>query len=110
MERLEAHDWPGNVRQLRNVMERASIVCEGKKITSSDLELGSRSTPAATSTAVDTAELNYDKVMARHERRLVSQAIAEAKGNITRAAELLGMKRTTLHYRMQTLGIKPTNH
>jgi len=86
------------------------IVCDGKKITVSDLELGGRSIGKPSATAVDSSELNYDKVMARHERSLVSQAMAEAKGNVTRAAELLGMKRTTLHYRMQTLGIKPTTH
>lgn len=105
LRRLEAHDWPGNVRQLRNVMDRASIVCDGNRISIGDLELGKRSTPVSMTGTTEVSDLSYDRTMQRCERRILSQAMAEAKGNITKAAELLGIKRTTLHYRMKLLKI-----
>lgn len=86
-------------------MERASIVCDGDTITAEDLELGSRIAVRPPQNRLAPGELAYDKAMERFERRLLTQAIVEAKGNVTRAAEILQMKRTTLHYRMKALGM-----
>ena len=107
MSRLEAHHWPGNVRQLRNVMERASIVCEKERISAGDLELSDRPPRQATSMPLP-ADLSYEKAMERFECKLITQTLEQAKANISKAAEILGMKRTTLHYRMRKLGIGST--
>ena len=105
MSRLEGYHWPGNVRQLRNVMERAAIVCEGRRISIGDLELCERTTPPPISETPLPKNLSYGNAMERFERRLIEQSLRDAGGNIARAAAALDIKRTTLHYRIQKLGL-----
>ena len=95
---LETHNWPGNVRELENRIKRAVIMAEGSKITPQDLELVSQ----------------YEKYKgwglkeARDglERDLIERALSRNKGNITKAAEELGVSRPTLYELMEKLGIK----
>ncbi|HEX7008942.1 MAG TPA: sigma-54 dependent transcriptional regulator [Phycisphaeraceae bacterium] len=102
MEQLERHPWPGNVRQLRNTIERAVILCEGPHIQPRDL--------AAVTAEADDPDLaadadDYHAQMRRFETRLLRQALARCEGNLSRTARLLRMKRTTLHYRVKQLGL-----
>ncbi len=97
MERLQRYDWPGNVRELRNVVERALILCTGPT-----LLIEVPSTPTSQVQAVQT----MDEVQRRH----ILNALESADGRIRGAggaAELLGMKPTTLRSRMQRLGLDP---
>jgi two-component system, NtrC family, response regulator AtoC len=117
---LEAYAWPGNIRELRNVMERALVLCEAEDITPEHLPVekmrlarlvpGAVAAPAGpgTGTATETAPpepagLTGDE---RAERRKIIDVMAECGGNQTRAAKKLGMARGTLIERLKRYGIK----
>jgi DNA-binding NtrC family response regulator len=94
---LEGHPWPGNVRELRNVMEYAYVIGEGPVVREADLppEFSEPRPPApATSAGLD-ASLNPERVRA---------ALAQAGGNRSEAARLLGISRVTLWRRLRDLG------
>jgi two-component system, NtrC family, response regulator len=95
---IEAHGWPGNVREMENCIKRAVIMAEGTQITTADLglpEAGAADESIDLRTARDAAEY---KVMVK--------ALARSGGNIARAAEMLGVSRPTLYDLMAHHGIK----
>jgi DNA-binding NtrC family response regulator len=108
---LYAYAWPGNLRELRNTMERAALLCEGDEIKVEHLPervLGRGSQPPAAAKPDESATAEFLRVpvtlrMSReeHERELVVQALARTNGNQTRAAELLGIARSTLVKRIE---------
>jgi transcriptional regulator with GAF, ATPase, and Fis domain len=88
--------WPGNVRQLRNALERAAILCEGGLITAEHLSLDqARSDLATLVVAPLTTDLNTV------ERDMIKQALAECTGNKSKAAARLGISRTQLYVRLR---------
>src|SRR5438067_2133002 len=101
VEALRSYSWPGNVRELRNTVERVVIMHAGTKVTAADLPaLGGEEpapTPARFSSFRDASEA--------HQRDFIRAKLAEAEGNVSRAAELMGMDRSHLYRRMKTLGI-----
>jgi DNA-binding NtrC family response regulator len=103
MRMLEAYDWPGNVRQLRNVIERAAILCEGTRITIAQLSDQIRG-PAAAVAATPEGR-RYQDAMRQFESQMIRRALANADGNLSQAARALDMNRTTLSYRIKQLGI-----
>ncbi len=94
---LKHHNWPGNIRELKNVIQLAAGNGEGNLITSSDLSI-SRSSPEVS----DSLLLRDPKV----EKQRIGDALTQCAGNITRAAKLLGIGRTTLVYKMKQHGLK----
>lgn len=94
---LKHHNWPGNIRELKNVIQLAAGNVEGNVITSSDLSI-SRSSPEVS----DSLLLRDPKV----EKHRIVDALTQCDGNITRAAKLLGIGRTTLVYKMKQHGLK----
>ncbi|HEY5947527.1 MAG TPA: sigma 54-interacting transcriptional regulator, partial [Kofleriaceae bacterium] len=98
---LAAHDWPGNIRELRNVMERAVVVSAGGSIGHRDIELGAPSRP--TPPAAQLGGLR-DEVTAL-ERERVLAALEAASGNRSEAARRLGMSRGALLARLRAWGI-----
>lgn len=98
---LEQYDYPGNIRELRNTIERMVVLARGDVLTADDVPQQIRSfqaVPAAVQTvnAAETAKLD----LGGNERKLIEQALISAKGNRTRAAEILGISRRTLHRRL----------
>jgi two-component system response regulator HydG len=95
---LKAHPWPGNVRQLRNVIERASVLCRGPLITIGDL-------PAEFKTdgqkATGLFQIRLGTSLDDVERELISRTLEFAGGNKTRAAEILGITAKTLYNRLE---------
>jgi len=94
---IEAYHWPGNIRELENRIKRAVIMAEGTKLTPPDLELVS---PYA----------KYERHGLREarealEKDLIDRVLAKNKGNMTKAAEELGISRPTLYELMEKLGI-----
>ncbi len=85
---IENHPWPGNVRELENKVKRATIMTEGNQITAADLQID---------TPDDATPLNLREVRELAERKAIIRALANAEGNISRAAELLGLTRPTLY-------------
>ena len=99
MRRLMAHEWPGNVRQLENVIERALALGGGRRrIEVDDLppELRGEAMPTPTATHLAETGVDLPRLIADIERRLIDQALVRTEGNRGAAARLLGLKRTTL--------------
>jgi len=97
-ETLKAHPWPGNVRQLRNVIERALIVCQGQTITTADLPPEFRTHSQSDS---GWFRVRLGSSMDEVERELIMRTIEYAGGNKTRAAEILGVAPKTLYNRLE---------
>jgi len=102
------YKWPGNVRELRNVIERALILEDSDRITTEYLPAGLLETPrlerAATGDASAQFVLPAEGIsLDEAELSFVRQAIQRSGGNQTRAAELLGISRDQLRYRLKKL-------
>jgi len=95
---VEAHPWPGNIRELENCIKRAVIMADTNQISQEDVGLKS---PTQADTSLD-LRLIRDNA----ERSAVIAALGRANGNMAKAAELLGVSRPTLYDLMHRLGIK----
>jgi two-component system response regulator PilR (NtrC family) len=108
---LERYDFPGNIRELENVMERAVALSPGGRIELSDLpdHLVEAAGAGAPTISTDLPEegCNLDEVLERTERRLITQALDRSGGVRKNAAELLGVTFRSLRYRLNKLGIEP---
>jgi two-component system nitrogen regulation response regulator NtrX len=106
---LQRYSWPGNVRELRNVIERLIIMVPGDRIASHDLDfLGGAFTSVPLEAARPTASgepLSLHEARARFEREFILRVLEEQEGNISRAAEVLGVERSNLYRKMRGLGI-----
>jgi transcriptional regulator with GAF, ATPase, and Fis domain len=101
LEHLAAYRWPGNVRQLENAVERAiALSGEREVLYVSDFELPSA---AMDLVAVPEAGLDFEQTVDSVGRRILEQAMRKSGGNKTAAAEMLGLKRTTLAAKLKTL-------
>jgi two-component system nitrogen regulation response regulator NtrX len=102
MDALQSYTWPGNVRELRNTVERVVIMNRKARINASDLPpLGGDAPPVAV------YRFNsFREASEAHQREFIRRKLAEADGNVTRAAELMGMDRSHLYRRMRALGIR----
>ncbi len=116
---LSAYGWPGNIRELENVMERSVLFCDAQKLRVEDLpgelrgSAGSVAPPTSDASGGDmplSAEgglKEHVKVaMSRLERDLVSRALKQTSGNVTHAARLLKISRKGLQLKMKELGLR----
>lgn len=94
---MAAHQWPGNIRELENKVRSAVIVADGGLISATDLGLELPSS--------ESSPLNLREARANAERQATRQAIQSAGGNLSRAAELLGVSRPTLYDLVNKYGI-----
>jgi len=96
---LEAHGWPGNARELRNVIERMAILTSGERLTreSIPVEIRVQRETGPKSTIQEARE--------SAEREHILRALEESKWNVSGAARALGMERTNLHKRIRALGL-----
>ena len=98
MKRLQAYGWPGNIRELRNAIERAMLLAEGDELTDADFPLATGAAPRS-SEGVQLPAHGID--LEQLERSLVVQALERSGWNQTRAATLLGLNRDQIRYRIE---------
>jgi two-component system NtrC family response regulator len=94
---IEIHGWPGNVRELENRIKRAVIMAEGPQLSAADLELSD--------IQGEVPSLNLRQVRETAECQTIRRALAMLDGNISRAAELLGVSRPTLYGLLKKYGL-----
>jgi DNA-binding NtrC family response regulator len=108
--RLAQHAWPGNVRELANVIEQAAVLAPSPLIEEADLRLGGASLPAAAAGDSDGAGLPFGeakrRAVERFERGYLLDALRKTGGNISRAAEAVGMVRQSLQQKIRELGLR----
>ena len=98
---LSAYDWPGNIRELRNLMERMVVLSRGKVLDARDIPASVREkADGGGEVRIDT-ELTVDEM----EQRMIIQALEKNGGNRTKAAEKLGISRRTLHRKLNQYGL-----
>ena len=107
VESLSEYYWPGNIRELQHAVERAVILCREPELSVSDFQLvhdshGTTSVPAGRQVSGGTT-LNLVDV----EREVIRKAIAKHQNNLTKAAEELGIGRTTLYRKLEEYGLNP---
>jgi DNA-binding NtrC family response regulator len=118
LDSLAAYPWPGNIRELENVIERAVLFCDGPKVRLQDLSPevrthGSAPPPTAMDASLQAAlaeegglKEHVKVAMNRLERELVSRALSQTGGNVTHAARLLKISRKGLQLKMKELGLR----
>ncbi|MBA2919352.1 response regulator [Sphingomonas sp. MAH-20] len=114
MAALQAYDWPGNVRQLRNIVERTIIMAPGDRIGRIDIDMLPPEVlsdqPQLASNATTTAMMGAPLREAREtfEREYLRVQIRRFSGNISRTASFIGMERSALHRKLKLLGLADT--
>lgn len=110
---MRRYPWPGNIRELRNVIERAMVLCEGQEIQSVHLPAELSDGYAALDRAgrsgahldLPPGGVDLEDVVSRLERRLIKQAMARTGRNQTESAKLLSISRDQLRYRLEKYGL-----
>jgi DNA-binding NtrC family response regulator len=97
---LQAYRWPGNTRELRNVLERAAILSKADTLTARDVRF---SAPVEAAPVPDDSGHTLEEV----ERRHIERVLAEEGGHVERSARRLGVPRSSLYERLKRLGIGP---
>jgi two-component system response regulator AtoC len=119
---LQAYAWPGNIRELENLIERVLLFADGPLITARDLpepvrggagvQAGAVSAPSSPAMEVPTGEVGLKDIVrmkaAELERDLIVKKLEETGGNVTRAARLLQISRKSLQTKMKEFGLRDT--
>jgi DNA-binding NtrC family response regulator len=100
LRKLQMYDWPGNIRELRNVLERSAIVKPEGTILADDVILGMSSTAASSDEPIETLSL------IEMEKQMIIKALRLTSGNKSEAARLLGITRRALYGRLERYGLE----
>jgi two-component system nitrogen regulation response regulator NtrX len=101
IEELQNYSWPGNVRELRNTIERVVIMNPGIRVVAADLPPHGKDEAPATSFRFP----SFKEATDAYHREFIQRKLDEAEGNVSRAADLMGVDRSHLYRRMRALGI-----
>lgn len=97
---LCSYSWPGNIRELRNVLERVALTCDTRVIEAQDLGLAQRA-----NTPMPAANGEHDMTLAEMERQYIAHVLHEESGKVAQAALRLGIPRSTLYQKLKVYGI-----
>ncbi len=106
LEILDNHPWTGNVRELRNIVERAVLFCRGSKVDVDDLPTQMRGPSTYTAEQVRDTVMTIHEAVEHAEVRAIKAALAATNGRRADAAELLGVSRKTLWEKIKNLGVE----
>ena len=115
VETLESYHWPGNIRELRNIIERVAILCDAEEIDAPHLPEDIRNGSAIGTGAVPSTWDEFrqykkrvkDEVVDRIEKEFLTGVLVRSGGNISKAAAMIGMQRTNLHSLLKKHKISP---
>ena len=96
VKKLQKYHWPGNIRELEHLMERSLIMCENTMIKAENILLNS-----VTESKTGNETLNLEQI----EKKAINSALVKAGGNLSEAAKILGIGRTTLYRKIEKYGI-----
>jgi DNA-binding NtrC family response regulator len=102
IDRLTAFDWPGNIRQLQNEIQRAVLLSEGGEVAAADLSITNVKVPSASGEETDSNFTLLEGV----ERNAIIQTLKETGGNKLETAKRLGIGRQTLYNKIKAYGIE----
>jgi len=102
---LKGYDWPGNVRELENVIAQAAIIAEGETLDTEHLPLAMRGHMGLPEKEKTTQKKGVKSQVDSVEREIIRKTLEETDWNKSKAAEKMGIHRTTLQYKMKKLGI-----
>jgi two-component system response regulator PilR (NtrC family) len=105
LEELKRYDFPGNVRELENVLERAMALCSDGKVTADDLQLTPEELPGQAVAAGGDSKAPLQDYLDRIEKEAILEALEKTRYNRTAAAKLLGITFRSMRYRMERLGL-----
>jgi DNA-binding NtrC family response regulator len=100
LEQLAVYDWPGNVRELQNMLERLVVLADGETIEEIDLPL-----PGGANLAAAAGTGTLKAALLEHEKAIIMKVLAESGNNRSLAAKALGIPRSTLCSRLESLGL-----
>ena len=103
--RLLAHSWPGNVREIKNVIERANVLVRDAVIDADDLELGRTEHTGLESIPAQWLDTDLPTALAKLEKAMIVHALAACGGNRTEAARRLNINRQLLYAKMERYGL-----
>ncbi len=99
---MMTYDWPGNVRELQNVIERAVILCPGDQVREEDIRLSAlRTPPSDPSISIMDGKSFRELTLLDVEKEHILATLEHTNGNMTRAAEILGIERSTLYLKLK---------
>ncbi len=101
---MQAYAWPGNVREVQNVVERATILADGSEIDINHLPMSHSALPQA-QVALPEEDVDFDEEMENFERRLILHAYEKSDEIKARTAKMLGIDRNRLRYKLKKYGI-----
>ncbi len=110
LEPMRRYHWPGNIRELRNVIERGMVLCDGREIQLAHLPAELCDTSGAPSGRTVVTDLppqgvDLEDMVSQLERRLIEEALTRTGGNQSEAAEMLSISRDQLRYRLEKYGL-----
>ncbi|HUP20122.1 MAG TPA: sigma-54 dependent transcriptional regulator [Gemmatimonadota bacterium] len=109
LEALHRYDWPGNIRELENMIERAIVLSDGPVLGPDEFPLDHRTAPRQPGTGTvsvpPAGSVALDEALAQLERAMIEKALEQSRGVKTRAADILGIKTSALYYKLDKYGL-----
>jgi transcriptional regulator with GAF, ATPase, and Fis domain len=107
---LNRYDWPGNLRELENIIERAVVLAEGRQVEVNHLPLHLQEAPPAAMTADEGLLEAKERMVSRLEREALVRFLCETRGNVSQAARLARITRRNFHRLLLKHGVKAANY